>query len=515
MLRLTSLTPHKPMQLAPYLAAVVMFAWSARGDVYLGLTNWRQFLVALLLASLVLLPIAVCKLQSLRNSKSKAFLWWCVGFVMLPSLHLVLSQNSLTYAAILPISTHFFVWLWIIEVLMLLVHKFNPSEHRRFQDWLTMDNVILTIVAGLSFFRALVFNSIDDPMHNQPIHVLIDIKRNVNNLDILSGYFLQFFLIYGSVFSLYWLNHHLFVNRVLAKYGVLHYLWVAVSVTVLITPLGSQLLLLLPLNSNAEFTLLPGGNHNPFDVWNLRIAFLILACSLPLILAFKWQQQSALLAKSQQEKLRAELKWLQQQINPHFLFNTLNNIYSLVLTKAEQAPKSLLQFASLLRFVVYRGGLDKVDLTQEIDYLRDYIELQKMRVSHKADIRFDVELSEHQCQHYQIAPLLLVVILENAFKHGVDATDKQTFLSARLSLDESRLTLRCVNSVDTRTTAPSAKIPENIEGGLGLENLRRRLALAYADNHSLSTHLHTNHLDQEQFEAELTLMLDIKLPEPE
>lgn len=500
------------MQLAPYLAAVVMFAWSSRDNVYLGFINWWHFTVALLTALLVLCPVALCKLQSLNSKNKGAIAWWCAGFLLVPVLHFILTQNISSYASAVPITHQFFIWLWVIEAIMLFVNKFKPSEQTRFQHWFTMDKVLLTIVACLSFFWALVFNSIDDPMNNQPIHVLVNVKRNLNNLDVFLGYFLQFFMIYGAIFALYWLNHHVFINRIMAKFGVFHYLWVAISVTIIITPIASQILLLLPLNSNADFTLLPSGNHNPFDVWNLRIALLALACSLPLILAFKWQQQSALLAQSQKEKIRAELKWLQQQINPHFLFNTLNNIYSLVLTKAEQAPQSLLQFASLLRFVVYKGGQDRVTLAQEINYLKDYVELQKMRVSHKADIRFDIEISEQESEQHKIAPLLLVVILENAFKHGVDVSDQTSHLTVRLTLDKSRLTLYCVNSVDARIKETSAQSFEVSDGGLGLDNLRRRLTLMYSKQHSLKTKLSANQLGQEQFEAELTLTLEAQAP---
>ncbi len=346
---------------------------------------------------------------------------------------------------------------------------------------LTMDNILLGAVIFFSIFWALVFNSIDDPMLNQPIHILIDLKRNLLRFDEFLSYLFQFLIIYGSGYLIYWVNHHVLVNRVMARFGFMHYLWTAAIFTLIASPTLSQLLLFLHINAG-DFTLLPSGNRDPFDVWNLRITFLIMVFSLPLILAFNWQRQIAEVATLKQEKAQAELKWLQQQINPHFLFNTLNNIYSMTLTNSKHASQSVLQLSNLLRFVVYQGGEEGVKLSEEINYLRDYISLQEMRVSHKSEIRLSVDETINEANDLLITPLLLIVLLENAFKHGIDRSDQKSWLECDISLNDLTLNMLCKNSVDTKAESTTSG---NL--GIGLTNLQRRLQLSYPGKHVLMT----------------------------
>lgn len=357
-----------------------------------------------------------------------------------------------------------------------------------------------------SVFWAAVFNSVDSPMQNQPITIAIDYSRNLNHVFGFLAYFIQLFLTYASAYSLYWVNHNILIEHVMAKYGVWNYLWVTVLFTVCVAPLLNYLVLMLPINSGA-FTLLPSGNRNPLDVVNLQMAFAIIFFSSPFILAFKWQKQEASIAKLKQETAQAELKWLQQQINPHFLFNTLNNLYSLTLTKSERAPDCILKLANLLRFVVYQGGKGRVYLKEEINYLRDYIALQELRVSHKAKITFDLDeqlLTQHP---WCIAPLLLVIPIENAFKHGVDISDQPSWCKVKITIEGNRLFLSCTNSLShnkpkiLNTSAQSKN--EDVESGLGLENLKRRLELMYKNMYSFRTVM-TEH----DFRAELMIELE-------
>jgi len=357
---------------------------------------------------------------------------------------------------------------------------------RRLKQIMTMDYILLAIVICFSVFWAVVFNSIDDPMENQPIELVIDVKRNLLNFGCFLGYFIQFFAVYVSGYLLYWVNHHILINRVMARFGVFHYVWTAVAFTLVASPTLSQIALFLPINTG-ELTLLPSGNHDPFDDWNLRIAFVIMVFSLPLILSFKWLQQEAELATLKQENVQTELKWLQQQINPHFLFNTLNNLYALTLAKSDQAPQSILQLANLLRFVVYQGGKDQVTLQDEIQYLNDYIALQNIRVKHKTQIEFTVtdEVKE-QASSIFIAPLMIVMLVENAFKHGIDKTDKASWLKLRLALRGSELQVSCENSVDTDVSTLDESDETDDSSGLGFDNLLRRLELIYPQRHHLN-----------------------------
>lgn len=368
-----------------------------------------------------------------------------------------------------------------------------------------MDNILLCMMLIFSVFWAAVFNSVDSPMLNQPIKLEIDYARNLNQISGFFAYFIQIFLTYASAYALYWINHHVLIDHVMAKHGVWNYLWVTILFTVCLSPLLSYLALMLPINSNA-FTLLPSGNQDPFDTVNLQVAFAIIFFSSPFLLAFKWQKQEASIAKLKQETTQAELKWLQQQINPHFLFNTLNNLYSLTLTKSEQAPDCILKLASLLRFVVYQGGKERVSLTEELGYLRDYIALQELRVSHKAKITLELEEQLLSHQQWRIAPLLLVIPIENAFKHGVDVSDQASWCQIKIALTGNCLRLTCINSVSQNTLQRAKRIGQmqskEDESGLGLENLTRRLELMYKGRYSFQTYA-----GEHEFRAELMIEL--------
>lgn len=469
------------MPLSLYFAFILSYAFLTVAEL-----TWTTFAERLYVISVLISPILFCKYQSLHHSKNSAVIWWITGFIGLPLIHVIFLENNTLYAEYFVDTLAFFIGLIAIETIVLLKKQIKPMDLARFKDKLTMDNILLAIVVLFSLFWALVFNSIDEPMANQPIHILIDLKRNFLRFDELIAYFLQFLSFYLCGYSLYWVNHHVLINKIMARFGVFHYLSAACIFTLLAAPLLSQLALFLPIN-NTEFTLLPSGNNDPFDPWNLRIAFIIMVISLPLILAFKWQQQIAEVLQLKQQNSQAELKWLQQQINPHFLFNTLNNLYSMVLTKKEQAPQCILQLSNLLRFVVYKGGNHRVTLKDEIGYLTDYIALQQIRVNHKAKLSINIDQQLAENEQVKIAPLLLIVLIENAFKHGIDATDKPAWLSVNLSLEQNKLSVKCQNSIDSELYKHQAQpSKKQIDGGLGLENLKRRLTLDYANKHTLT-----------------------------
>lgn len=446
----------------------------------------------ILLFSALFIPVIYCKYQSVKHNSSRSVIWWLAGFVLLPVLQLGLIQPFSDYADKFNISLQPFLWLWGLEVLMLLKSVIKPLKFDGFKQRMTMDNILLGIIILTSLFWALVFNSIDNPVDNQPINIVIDLKRNLLNFGTFFFYFFQFFIIYFCLYAVYWINHHILVNKVMAKYGLFNYLWVAILFTLIAVPTFSQLVLLLDMNTES-FTFLPSGNHDPFDRWNYQTGFLLMLFSLPVILSVKWQKQSTELAVLQQQNTQTELKWLQQQINPHFLFNTLNNLYSLTLSKSEKAPDTILQLANLLRFVVYKGSQKSVPLADELTYLNDYIALQQIRVSHKTQIRFDVDASLQVKSDLEIAPLMFVLLLENAFKHGIDNSDQSSWINVSLKRTNHQLAFRCENSVDDGVKTIS-------EQGIGLENLRRRLALTYPNQHHLKVNAAST-----MFSVELTI----------
>jgi LytS/YehU family sensor histidine kinase len=185
--------------------------------------------------------------------------------------------------------------------------------------------------------------------------------------------------------------------------------------------------------------------------------------------------------KEQLEKqaIQAELYYLKSQINPHFLFNTLNNIHTLVYKQAPAAPEAVMQLASLMRYMIYESNAPLVPLTREMAYLQDYMNLQQLRYKLAPVVDLAIEGETDGCY---IAPLLFIHLLENAYKHS-PARLNPGDLKVSVEVREGNLTLSVQNPVGRN---PSPVIDE--PGGIGLSNVRKRLALLYPGRHSLEIH---------------------------
>ncbi|TWI85743.1 histidine kinase [Lacibacter cauensis] len=178
------------------------------------------------------------------------------------------------------------------------------------------------------------------------------------------------------------------------------------------------------------------------------------------------------------ENQEAELNYLKSQTNPHFLFNTLNNIYSLARDKSNLAPESILRLSKILRFMLYETNGEFIPVDKEIKIIEDYIALETLRYDNSLKIEF-----AHNAEDYSrpIPPLLLIPLVENAFKHGVSETRNKPFISIELSIQQQQLSFTVKNSVGD---APErGYVKENI----GLSNLRRQLMLLYSDYHLSAT----------------------------
>ncbi|MTB51509.1 sensor histidine kinase [Lewinella sp. W8] len=173
------------------------------------------------------------------------------------------------------------------------------------------------------------------------------------------------------------------------------------------------------------------------------------------------------------DKDKAELALLKSQINPHFFFNTLNNLYGLVVEQSAQAPGVILKLSDMMRYTIYEGKEDDVLLTEEISYLESYIELHRIRYERKVDIQFHHEVAKD----VRVAPLLFIILLENAFKHGVNSLSGGAFIHLHLVASAQSVHFSIKNNY-----APSVAQPG---GGIGIDNLRKRLAFTYPNRHDL------------------------------
>jgi two-component system LytT family sensor kinase len=172
------------------------------------------------------------------------------------------------------------------------------------------------------------------------------------------------------------------------------------------------------------------------------------------------------------EKQEAELNYLKSQTNPHFLFNTLNNIYSLAREKSDLAPESILRLSKILRYMLYEASGEYVAIEQELKIISDYIELEKLRYDESLRINFNYDVEDMK---QALPSLLLMPLVENAFKHGVSETRNRPFVDVHLSVRHRQLSFVVKNS--SEALAEEDGIKENI----GLSNLRRQLELLYKD----------------------------------
>lgn len=177
--------------------------------------------------------------------------------------------------------------------------------------------------------------------------------------------------------------------------------------------------------------------------------------------------------KRQKDK-EVELELLKGQLNPHFLFNTLNNLYGLSVAKSDKLPSLMLQLSNLLRYSLYETKTDFVALQKEIDYIENYVSLESIRLEDQAEIRFS-KSGKWNTAAYQIAPMILIVFVENAFKHLENVGEEEGNVDIQINIAEEHLNFKCINhSEENIKTAVEKK-----SSGIGLRNVRKRLDLIY------------------------------------
>jgi two-component system sensor histidine kinase LytS len=229
---------------------------------------------------------------------------------------------------------------------------------------------------------------------------------------------------------------------------------------------------------------------------NLPIYFLFYV----FVVVFKYLKDSFILQyhQNQQQKLQLhfELENLKAQISPHFLFNTMNNFYGLAVTHSKKLPDLMIRLSDLLRYSLYETQQEKVPLQDEIDYLKNYIELEKIRLEENLDIAFHVDVPHPE--KYQIAPLLFIIFIENAFKHARNILDEPVFIAISIGVSEDGI----LNLTVKNNYNANAQANVTAEKGIGLENAKKRLNAIYPDNHVLRI----NH-DERFYNVALTIDL--------
>jgi two-component system sensor histidine kinase AlgZ len=210
------------------------------------------------------------------------------------------------------------------------------------------------------------------------------------------------------------------------------------------------------------------GNYHP------KVVFLVIWYYLFLLgLGVFWLiRQIIFISKLKNEKTKAELMFLKSQVSPHFFFNTLNNLYGLVAKDTQKAQELILKLSDMMRYSIYEGEKDTVDLREEIDFLKNYIELHKMRYHKVISVDFICDIDENR----KVVPLLFIILLENAFKHGVENLRENTYIKINLTTSQNEICFTIENNYE--------KVDN--QSGIGLKNLKRRLQLIFPNQHELT-----------------------------
>lgn len=211
------------------------------------------------------------------------------------------------------------------------------------------------------------------------------------------------------------------------------------------------------------------------------------------IIIFKrWYVDEQMNKKLREEKLAAELTFLKSQVHPHFLFNTLNNLYALTLIKSDKTPDIVLKLSGLLDYMIYKSNDEFVPLKKELEILKSYIELEKMRYNERLELKYKIE---GEVDNHRIAPLILLPFIENSFKHGASNDRMKPNIKINLKIEPDYLQLNVLNSVPGEI-----KRDESVSEGIGLKNVSRRLELIYPNQHKLLIKRGEN-----QFEVDLKI----------
>ncbi|MBO6524706.1 MAG: histidine kinase [Balneolaceae bacterium] len=272
----------------------------------------------------------------------------------------------------------------------------------------------------------------------------------------------------------FYLNSFYLIPEFLSKKRWLGYIGMLI-VTVVCIEAGRSIFHVLVLNDN----------HDPEQLTFIEALFSKYSVSGGIFLGFlfsfaytftkDWLVNLSFIERLKSERSEMKLAYLKTQIDPHFLFNTLNNIYAIALKEdSQETAEAITKLGTLMRYNLEYAENDRVRLSKEIEFLKKYIELQSLRAGTKNEIEVSFDIPEDKLDEYWISPLLLIPIIENAFKYGIHPA-RESFISISLVLKENRIQLLSKNKI-VRESEDSTKI--------GLKNLKERLSMIYQDKHA-------------------------------
>jgi len=322
-------------------------------------------------------------------------------------------------------------------------------------------------------------------------------------LSLISGsninYFLKFsVMVIQHVFFmvLVYSNIYLLVPKFLSNNRILAYL-VNLLALVIVTTCGRVVL---------QYWLLTGRHNSQEDLLNsgqiliFVLHFFIALASTIYVISSQWVRNAREKQELKTEQIQTELKFLKSQINPHFLFNILNSLYALTLKKSDMAPTMVIKLSEMMRYMLYECNEKRVPLEKEINYLRNYLDLEKLRIGNK----MDVELNVHgDLEDKYIAPLIFINFVENSFKHGgISGNKTKGHVNLDITVRNEEIHFILENSKPLRLGETKSM---KAVGGIGLKNVKNRLDLVYANNYKIDIKE-----DDDIYSIDLALQLDNK-----
>ena len=283
---------------------------------------------------------------------------------------------------------------------------------------------------------------------------LISYISSGNSRLVVESMWIAFYWL-APAMGVYLVNFYLFVPLLWVR----HRFWLFGVANVLLLIISNLHLI------NNDINTLPDYFRAGYSLF-LIISLLLSVMAIGVALSIRYMMRRS---ERRQKEVEAELAWLKNQINPHFLFNTLNNISSLAQIDADETQEAIMQLSDLLRYAMYETNKPKVRLDGEVEFMRNYIELMKLRCNEMTKV--DAQFTIHNAQS-EIAPLLYISLVENAFKHGMNSNEPAS-INIRLEQQDDTLVFVCDNTNNPKPTK------DRSGSGIGLENTRRRLDLLY------------------------------------
>lgn len=384
----------------------------------------------------------------------------------------------LVYLPIITLLKHDLLFMGLVFFTLELVLEIQTSSRRYLSsgNWVRKINLEAAFIFTL-FLIALVISLMavssygDSRFHNEQLLIgfVLDFRKIIQHFPLFLSLLFQFFLLYMVGYFFYAINHYFLVSKLLKERGIIIYLLGVLGIVVLFYPLFAQLILWLPFNKLFG-NIFPMNPFDPEDGWG---ALAVMVLTLPVILAIQWFKQNTRIISLEKQRSETELNLLKHQLNPHFFFNTLNNLYALSLKQSGKTPDVVLQLSELMRYVIYKAKQDKVLLVEDVKYVEDYIQLQQIRLADQPHLSFVKDIKD---ESVQVAPMLFIILVENAFKHGIEPAENNSFCRISLDADQEKLHFICENSFQEGNFQ---------EEGIGLHNLRKRLELLYPGKHTL------------------------------